>query len=140
MSREGKKMARYVYPAIFTPEKDGGYSIAFPDVEGCFTQGKDMADGIEMAEDALCLMLYDMEERGEEIPAPSGIKAVKCNADEFVTLISCDTMEYRIYFDNKAVKKTLTVPNWLNVMAERQGVNFSAVLQNALKEQLGIDR
>ena len=136
---EVKKMARYVYPAVFTPEEKGGFSINFPDIT-CYTQGANMADAIEMAEDALCLTLYDMEERGEEIPKPTDIKAVKCGADEFVTLISCDTIEYRVYFDNKAVKKTLTIPNWLNVMAERQGINFSAVLQNALKEQLRIDR
>lgn len=131
-------MAKYVYPAIFTPEKEGGYSIAFPDVEGCFTQGKDMADGIEMAADALCLMLYDMEEREEAIPAASDIKTVKCEADEIVTLIACDTLEYRMFYDNKADKKTLTVPHWLNVMAERKGANFSAILQSGLKEFCGI--
>ncbi|MCM1335994.1 MAG: type II toxin-antitoxin system HicB family antitoxin [Bacteroides sp.] len=131
-------MAKYVYPAIFTPEKNGGFSIAFPDVEGCYTQGKNMADGIEMAEDALCLMLYDMEERGSAIPAASDIKAVQCGKDEFVTLISCDTLEYRMFYDNKADKKTLTVPHWLNVMAERKGANFSAILQRGLKEFCGI--
>lgn len=131
-------MAKYVFPAIFTPEKKGGYSIAFPDVECCYTQGKDMADGIEMAQDALCLMLYDMEESGKKIPAPSDIKSVKCGADDIVTMIYCDTLEYRIYFDNKAVKKTLTVPSWLNTMAERKGANFSAILQNGLKEFCGI--
>ena len=132
-------MAKYVYPAVFTKEENGVFSIAFPDVEGCFTQGKNMADGIEMAEDALCLMLYDMEERGAEIPAASDIKAITCGKDEFVTLISCDTLEYRMFYDNKSDKKTLTVPHWLNIMAERRGVNFSAVLQKALKEELGMD-
>ena len=95
-------MAKYVYPAIFTPEKKGGYSISFPDVEGCFTQGKDMADSIEMASDALCLMLYHMEERNEDIPAASNIKAVKCAADEIVKLITCDTLEYHAFYDNNA--------------------------------------
>ncbi len=132
-------MAKYVYPAVFTPEENGGFSIAFPDVEGCFTQGKDMADSIEMAQDALCLMLYDIEEREDDIPAASDIKSVRCGADEFVTLISCDTLEYRMFYDNKADKKTLTVPHWLNVMAERKGANFSAILQSGLKEFCGID-
>lgn len=131
-------MAKYVYPAIFTKEENGLFSIAFPDIEGCYTQGKDMSDGIDMAVDALCLMLYDMEERGAEIPAPSDIKAIKCGKNELVTLISCDTMEYRIYFENKADKKTLTVPHWLNIMAERKGINFSQVLQTALKKELNI--
>ena len=98
-----------------------------------------MAEGIEMAMDALCLMLYDIEEREGKIPAASDIKTIKCEDNEFVTLISCDTLEYRMFYDNKADKKTLTVPHWLNVMAERKGVNFSAVLQNALKEQLGLN-
>lgn len=53
-------------------------------------------------------------------------------------MIVCDTMDYRIYFDNKAVKKMLTVPHWLDIMAQRKGINFSAVLQKALKEQLGV--
>ncbi len=132
-------MARYVYPAVFTSEEEGGYSIAFPDVEGCYTQGKDMADGIAMAEDALCLMLYDIEEREGVIPAATDIKDVQCGANEFVTLISCDTLEYRMFFDNKADKKTLTVPHWLNIMAERKGANFSAILQRGLKEFCGID-
>lgn len=132
-------MAKYVYPAIFTPEKKG-FSVRFPDVEGCYTQGEDMADAIDAACDALCLMLYDMEERGEAAPKQTDIRAVKTDADEIVTLIACDTLEYRVFNDNRAVKKTLTIPNWLNAMAERKGVNFSATLQNALMEQLHIER
>ena len=132
-------MAKYVYPAVFTKEENGVFSIAFPDVRGCFTQGKNMADGIKMAEDALCLMLYDMEEREAEIPAASDIKEIQCGTDEFVTLIFCDTLEYRMFFDNKADKKTLSVPHWLNVMAERKGANFSAILQSGLKQFCGID-
>ncbi len=131
-------MSKYVFPAIFTKEESGLFSIAFPDVKCCFTQGKNIVDGIEMAKDALCLMLYDMEERGEKIPAPSDIKSIKCGKNEFATLISCDTMDYRIFFENKSDKKTLTVPHWLNIMAERKGINFSQVLQTALKKELNI--
>ncbi len=98
-------MAKYVYPAIFTPEEDGGFSIEFPDVKGCCTQGNDMADGIEMATDALCLMLYDMEERGKEIPKVSDIRAVSAATDSIVILIACDTLDYKHYFENKTVTK-----------------------------------
>lgn len=130
-------MAKYVYPAVFKPEAEG-YSITFPDLSSCFTQGEDMADGLEAAADALCLTLYNMEENGKEIPAPSDINAIKAEPGEVVTLIMCDTLEYRRYYDNKAVKKTLTIPAWLNTMAERAGLNFSQVLQNGLKNELHV--
>ena len=65
---------------------------------------------------------------------------MKTQGSEFVSLVSCDTLEYRRYYDNKAVKKTLTIPNWLNVMSEKANVNFSAVLQKALMEELHIER
>ena len=130
-------MAKYVYPAIFKPENEG-YSITFPDLSSCFTQGEDMVDALEAAADALCLALYDMEESGKEIPAASDIKAVRAGEGEIVTLVMCDTLEYRRYYDNKAVKKTLTIPAWLNTMAERAGLNFSQVLQSALKNELHV--
>lgn len=131
-------MAKYVYPAIFTPEEDGGYSIRIPDIPGCYTAGRDLADGIYMASDALCLMLYDMEEDGADIPAASNIADIKTEGEEFVTLVACDTVEYRKFFDSRAVKKTLSIPAWLNTLAERENVNFSAVLQQALKKELHI--
>lgn len=132
-------MAKYVYPAIFTPEEGGSYSIRFPDLENCFTSGESLADGMAMAADALCLVLYDLEETGAAIPAPSDLKSVQAEGNEFVTLIGCDTLEYRKFFNNKAVKKTLSIPAWLNTMAERQGVNFSMVLQKALQQELGLN-
>ena len=79
-----------------------------------------------------------MEENGKAIPAASDIKAVKAGEGEIVTLVMCDTLEYRRYYDNKAVKKTLTIPAWLNTMAERAGLNFSQVLQNGLKNELHV--
>ena len=67
-------MAKYVYPAIFTLEESGMYSVKFPDIEGCFTCGNDLADAMEAAQDALCLMIYDIEEMNGDIPLPSNIK------------------------------------------------------------------
>lgn len=129
-------MAKYVYPAVFTPCDEGGYTVRFPDVPGCYTDGGTLAEAIEMAQDALCLMLYDTEERREQTPAASALDSVAHEHGEIVSLVSCDTLEYRKFFDKKAVKKTLTIPNWLNVAAERENVNFSAVLQEALIEKL----
>ena len=68
----------------------------------------------------------------------SDVRSIVCAENQLVTLIRCDTIEYRKFFDNRAVKKTLTIPAWLNTMAERQGVNFSMILQNALKAELHI--
>lgn len=130
-------MAKYIYPAVFT--KEGNlYSVDFPDLESCYTQGESLQDAFEMASDVLCLTLYDMEENKKDIPAPSDPEKVDAGKNGFVSLISCDTIEYRRYYDNKAVKKTLTIPAWLNTLSEREGVNFSAVLQRALKNELNI--
>ena len=130
-------MAKYAYPAVFTKE-DNGYSVSFPDVDGCFTSGGSITEAIEMAEDALCLMLYSLEEDKQQIPHSSEIKDIETKGDSFVTLIACDTIEYRKFYDNKSIKKTLTIPNWLNTLSEREGINFSQVLQEALISKLNI--
>lgn len=126
---------KYAYPAVFT--KDGEFvTVRFPDLKNCFTEGSDVVDATEAAEDVLCLTLYNLEEQGAAIPAPSDVRSVPADADSFVSLVFCDTVEYRRFYDNHAVKKTLTIPAWLNTMSERAGVNFSAVLQKALKQEL----
>ena len=129
-------MAKYAYPAIFTPEEDGGFSITFPDLEGCYTCGDSLEDGIEMAEDALALVLYGYEKDGRPIPAPSTPATLSLSGNEFVNYIACDTMEYRKMYNNKAVKKTLTIPEWLNEAASAMGLNFSQVLQEALLQKV----
>lgn len=130
-------MAKYLYPAVFTKE-EAGYSVNFPDVESCYTSGVTLEEAMEMAEDVLCLTLYGLEQDGKEIPAASAVNDVPHGKNEFVSLVGCDTIEYRKFYDNRAVKKTLTIPSWLNDMAERSGVNFSGVLQEALKAKLNI--
>ncbi len=132
-------MSKYIYPAIF--EKEGEqYSITFPDIENCFTQGEDLQDGVENAEDVLCLMLYHMEQNGENIPAPSDPRDIKTGDSQFVTLISCDTFEYGKFYKKKSVKKTLSIPEWLNDMAVKENINFSNVLQNALMKELNVGK
>lgn len=130
-------MAKYIYPAIFA--KEGAfYTVRFPDFESCYTQGDSVQDAYEMASDVLCLTLYNLEEEKAAIPAASEISALQAENNEFISLVACDTLEYRQYYDAGAVKKTLTIPAWLNTMSEREGINFSAVLQAALKRELQI--
>lgn len=131
-------MAKYAYPAVFTPEKDGGYSVYFPDIAGCYTQGDNMADAIFMAEDALELMLYEYEEGNKEMPKASDLQKIKSNEGEIVSYVSADTLKYRKRFNNKAVKKTLSIPEWMNEAAMRENINFSQVLQDALVQRLNL--
>ena len=125
-------MAKYAYPAIFTPEAESGYSIVFPDLEGCFTCGETLEDGLEMARDALALVLYGYEKEKREIPQPSGLDSFTLGSGEFVNYVVCDTLVYRKMHSNRAIKKTLTIPEWLNETAMAMELNFSQILQEAL--------
>ena len=129
----------YAYPAIFTPEKEGGYYIHFPDIDNCFTCGNTIEEGLIMAKDALALMVYtNYEEAGASAPSSTPINELKLKKNEFATYIACDTAECRRKFGSKAVKKTLTIPEWLNDAAMKENINFSQVLQDALKEKLNV--
>ena len=127
---------KYVYPAIFTPLPSGEYDVRIPDLPGCITCGKELADAIEMAEDAIAMWLCDAEDNQESIPAPS--KKLTADYPKFVNLVVANTEEYRRENDNRAVKKTLSIPSWLNAKAEKAGVNFSQILQDALKNHLEV--
>ena len=129
---------KYAYTAVFTPDENGLYSVEFPDLPGCYTTGDDIPDAIDMAQDALCLKLYWLEKSGESIPAASRPQDIIISSDQFTSVISVDTELYRRFYENKSVKKTLTIPMWLNERAERENVNFSGVLQSALKELLHV--
>ena len=132
-------MAKYVYPAIFTKEGEQ-YSVRFPDIPNCMTQGEDIQDAVENAEDALCLVLYHMEQRGESVPAATDPIGLTTSENEFISLVDCDTIEYEKFYKSRSVKKTLTIPEWLNDIAVQENVNFSNVLQNALINMLDINR
>ena len=129
---------KYAYSAVFTPEENEMYSVSFPDLQGCYTSGDDMADAVYMAQDALCLTLYDMEQENKAIPKASNPRDIITKGNEFSSIIVVDTDTYRRYYENKSVKKTLTIPMWLNEQAERANVNFSQTLQKALKTELHI--
>jgi predicted RNase H-like HicB family nuclease len=126
---------KYVYPAVFTLS-DEGYAVEFPDLPGCFTCGDTLANAIEMAEDASELWLSEAERVGREIPEAT--KSLSAEAPSFINYVCADTEAYHRKHDNRAVKKTLTIPAWLNHAAEEAHLNFSGVLQEALKSQLNI--
>ena len=129
---------KYAYTAVFTPEENGLYSVNFPDLQGCYTSGDDISDAVYMAQDALCLSLYDLEQDDKIIPKASKPKDIKISGEQFISVIAVDTDTYRRFYENKSVKKTLTIPTWLNERAEQANVNFSGVLQSALKEMLQV--
>ena len=129
-------MLKYVYPALFTPDTGGGYNVVFPDIEGCYTCGYNLAEAMDYANDALALMLCYLEEEEQDIPVPTPIEKVKHRKGEFVTYIACDTLAYRKKRSKRAVKKTLSIPEWLDQAATAAGINFSQTLQEALKLKL----
>lgn len=131
-------MNKLFYPAIFEPDEDGSFTVEFPDVPGCLTEGKDMENAYQMAFDCLGVVLSYMEDNGEAIPAASSPQNIKLEKDQFVVVIEFDMLQYKKKTGSQAVKKTLSIPSWLNVEAEKAGINFSATLQAALRDQLGL--
>jgi len=129
-------MAKYVYPSIFEPNELDGYCVFFPDLENVFTEGKDISEAIYMAEDALCLMLYDMEKTGAVIPKASAPGDIKTKSGNIVNLVACDTKFYKNYFESKSVKINVTIPLWLKEEGEKKHINFSQILQNGVKDYL----
>lgn len=125
-------LKKLFYPAVFTPEDDGGYSVALPDLDGCFTQGETIEDAYKMAFDALGLAIDFLESEKRTIPSPSTPNEIKLNENEFVVIIEFDMLEYQKKHNSKSVKKTLTIPQWLNEEAMAKNINFSQVLQEAL--------
>lgn len=121
------------YPAIFHAE-DGSYWVEFPDLPGCVSEGDDLAQAAAEAADALGGYLCSMMDRQLEIPAPSDPRAVHADGDDIVSIVVTDPLRYQKR--TKAVKKTLTIPEWLNDAAEKQHINFSSVLQQALISHL----
>jgi predicted RNase H-like HicB family nuclease len=140
MINKGKEVSimKYAYTAVFTPEDNGQYSVDFPDLQRCYTSGDDMSDAIFMAQDVLNLTLYDLEQDKKPIPRASKPQEIKLTDEQFTSIIAVDTETYRRFYENKSVKKTLTIPMWLNERAEQANINFSGVLQSALKELLHI--
>ena len=126
---------KIVYPVVFTPQEEGGYKADFPDQQ-INTSGKDQADAIFMARDAIGLMGIDLEDDKKPFPAPS--TTVPHEDGEIVSLVDVDLFAYRRSIEKKTVRRNVSLPAWLNNAAEDAGLNVSAVLQLALKQQLGL--
>ena len=126
---------KLVYPAVFTPciEKEG-YTVEVPDLPGCVTEGKDLVDAIEMGVDAASGWVLGELEEGNNIPAPSLRKEnIKLEDPEsFVSMLVLDMDAYAEKYGGKTVRKNITIPAWLNTYGEKNNINFSRVLQDAL--------
>lgn len=127
---------KFAYPAIFTPQPAGSFLVEVPDLPGCVSGGGDMAEALFMAGEAAATWLWDAENCKNPIPAPC--QSLQAEAPAFVSYIYADTDEYRRKYDSHAVKKTLSIPSWLNEQAIQANVNFSQVLQDALKAKLNL--
>lgn len=127
---------KQAYPVIFTPDKTG-FTAFIPDFE-INTQGDDLCDVIEMSRDAIGLMGIDLEDDKKTLPTPSKLDDVKKDPCDIVTLVDVDFTEYRRKNERRTVKKNCTLPSWLCYEAEQANINFSQVLQDALKRELDI--
>ena len=125
------------YPIILQ-KTDDGYYVRIPDFN-IGTQGESIPDAMEMARDAIGLMGIDMQDEGKEIPEPYSVE-VKQEKNDIVTLVDIDFSEYRRRIDNRAVKKNCTIPYWMSVAADKEGVNYSRLLQDAIVNFLGINK
>lgn len=127
----------YIYPAIFEYAKDG-ISISFPDLPGCISCAKTDEDALYMAKDALGLYIACSEEDNQEVKKPSKLNEIKLKENQRAVLIEVNMPLFREAVQNTSVKKTLTIPKWINDLAERNNINFSQLLQMAIKDNLGI--
>lgn len=139
-----------MYPACFFKEDTDGYSVVFPDLNYLSTQGDSFEDAMEMAVECLAGYLYTSKKDGDPIPEPSKLSDINPDAiakeldpdapmcESFVNMVSVDVDLYAKEHFEKSVKKTLSIPAWLNTAALERGINFSQVLQDALKTQLNL--
>lgn len=127
----------YVYPAIFTKTATG-YSVRFPDLDGCVSAASTLDEAHRLAKEGLGLHLWGMEEDDEAIPEATPVDEMQHENGKIIGLVEVWMLPVRAELDTKAVKKTLTIPSYLNSLAEKRKINFSRVLQSALKKELGI--
>ena len=130
-------MKKLFYPAIFHKAEEGGFWVSFPDIPECLTEGDDMEQAYEMSVEALGLYFEDLECDKVRIPKASEPGEIKVK-DGFLVVVEFDLAEYRRRHNARAVKKTLSIPEWLNEAANRAGINFSQVLQEALMQKLDL--
>ena len=127
---------KLAYPAIFEPCDEGGYSVSFPDLPGCFTDGEDLADALYMAQDAASGWLLITLEDGEALPVASKIEEIKADKGCIVNMVAMDMDEYALKYGKHSVKKTLTIPAWMNTFVEEHQISCSKLLQNAINSAI----
>lgn len=125
------------YPVLLSPAKEGGYDVYVPDWE-INTQGSDLPEAIYMARDAIGAVGCYRQDEKRPFPEASEVQAIHKSHSSIVSLVDVDFDAYRRKYDSRTVRKNLTIPSWLNEMAEKQGINFSQALQQSLKDQLGV--
>ena len=127
-----------MFPAVFEPVDDS-IGVYYPDLPGCVSEGSNESDAVRMGKEALSLHLYGMEEDGDDIPAPSSVRDIDIDPHEYVVMIEVWMPPFRDKMHDRSVKKTLTIPKWLDDVAREHRINYSHVLQDALKKYLGVD-
>lgn len=128
---------QYIYTALFTPIEDGsGYYAKVPDLPGCITTGSSLSDAIEQITDAMSAWLVVAEDEGEPIVPPTPQDELVTEPGTICSLISADTIDYRAKTDTRAVRKNVSLPNWMVQLADKRGINCSQVLQDALRSLL----
>ena len=125
---------KLIYPAVFKPFTDnsGGYVVEFPDLLGCVTEGKDLEQAIEMGIDAASGLILGELEDGEKIPHASYYSEITVENGCMINMLLLDIDSYEEKYGEKAVRKNLTIPAWLNTFAEKNNINFSKLLQETL--------
>ena len=128
------KIMKLIYPAIFKPftDQSGGYVVEFPDLPGCVTEGKNLEQAIEMGIDAASGWILGELEDGEKIPPASDYSEITAENGCMINMLLLDIDAYEEKYGEKAVRKNLTIPAWLNTFAENNHINFSQVLQDSL--------
>jgi predicted RNase H-like HicB family nuclease len=132
------KKDHYIFPAIFD-FADDGISISFPDLPGCFPCAHSIEKAIKNAKEAMALHLWAMERDDDPIPEPTPIDKIHLEPNQIPYLVEVLMPLYRDAIENSSVKKTLTIPQWLNRIAEENNVNFSQLLQSSLKKYLHLE-
>lgn len=128
---------QYIYTALFSPIEDGsGYYAKVPDLPGCITTGSSLSDAIEQITDAMSAWLVVAEDEGEPIVPPTPQDELVTEPGTICSLISADTIDYRAKTDTRAVRKNVSLPNWMVQLADKRGINCSQVLQDALRSLL----
>jgi len=129
---------RYVYPIVLKPKSNGGFLATVPDVPGCVTSGETLEDTVLMIRDALSGCLSVLEDEKENINKPTSPTELHLEEGTFVALVDVDTTKYRQENDNRSIRRNVSLPAWLNAKAEQNRINCSQVLQEALREKLGV--